>query len=396
MKKKKLLVLGGSKFQIPAIIEALQMNCEVITCDYLPDNPGHKYADKYYNVSTTDIDKIIEVSIKENIDGILAYASDPAALTAATVSFKLGLPGSDPSSVSILTDKFKFREFLNKNGFNVPEYHCFEHYTNAKQLLNNKTGQWIIKPVDSSGSRGVSKIFTANDFETEFNMAISFSKSKKIIIERVIDTAYSQLHSNCFIQNGKLLFALWGDHFFRKEISPFVPVATFFPSVLPVAVIHEINDSLQKFLQLLNLGNCALDVEVRIDKEGNFYFIEAGPRTGGDYVPQVVEKATGFPLTKACIEASLGITSDYACCKTVIPTTYLALGSDIERIFNGLDIKPDLRENIKDCFMHVQPGESILPHSGANTTFGHLILQFENYQDMKYKIENIDQYLKLL
>ena len=96
---KKILMLGGSMQQIPIIKRAKEMGLYVITCDYCPDNPGHKFADEYYNVSTTDLDAVLELAKRLNIDGIVAYASDPAAPTAAYVSEKLGLPGNPYQSV---------------------------------------------------------------------------------------------------------------------------------------------------------------------------------------------------------------------------------------------------------------------------------------------------------
>ena len=78
MGRKKILFLGGSKFQVPPLIYAKNKGYEVITCDYSPGNPGHKFADKYYNVSTTDYEAVLEVALKEKVDGIVAYASDPA------------------------------------------------------------------------------------------------------------------------------------------------------------------------------------------------------------------------------------------------------------------------------------------------------------------------------
>ena len=83
---KKLLMLGGSMQQIPAIRRAKEMGHYVITCDYLPDNPGHKYSDEFYNESTTDLEGVLAVAEQLKIDGIVAYASDPAAPTAAYLS----------------------------------------------------------------------------------------------------------------------------------------------------------------------------------------------------------------------------------------------------------------------------------------------------------------------
>ena len=96
---KKILMLGGTMQQIPIIKLAKEMGLYVITCDYAPENPGHKYADEYHNVSTTDVDGVLELAKELKIDGIVAYASDPAAPTAAYVAEKLGLPGNPYESV---------------------------------------------------------------------------------------------------------------------------------------------------------------------------------------------------------------------------------------------------------------------------------------------------------
>ena len=117
---KKILLLGGSAQQIVAIKTAQKHGYYTVLCDFLPDNPGQYEADKFYLVSTTDKDAVLEVAKKENIDGILAYASDPAAPTAAYVAEKLGLPTNPYDSVETLCNKDKFREFLKHNGFNAP------------------------------------------------------------------------------------------------------------------------------------------------------------------------------------------------------------------------------------------------------------------------------------
>lgn len=51
------------------------MGYYVITCDYLPNNPGHQYAHEYYNVSTTDKEAVYELAKRLQVDGVVAYAS---------------------------------------------------------------------------------------------------------------------------------------------------------------------------------------------------------------------------------------------------------------------------------------------------------------------------------
>ena len=99
---KKILLLGGSAQQVIAIETAKKLGYYTVLCDFLTDNPGQYVADKFYLVSTTDMDAVLDVAQKEKVDGVLAYASDPAAPTAAYVAEKLGLPGSPYKSIKLI------------------------------------------------------------------------------------------------------------------------------------------------------------------------------------------------------------------------------------------------------------------------------------------------------
>ena len=60
---KKILLLGGSAQQIIAIETAKKLGYFTILCDFLPDNPGQYVADRFYLESTTNVEKILEISI---------------------------------------------------------------------------------------------------------------------------------------------------------------------------------------------------------------------------------------------------------------------------------------------------------------------------------------------
>src|SRR5690625_477667 len=114
---KKILLLGGSYAQIPAIRAAKKKGLYTILCDYLPDNTGQKFADEYINVSTTDKEEILEIAKKHKADYVLAYASDPAAPTAAYVSEKLGLPRNSYQSLRTISEKQLVRCILANMSF---------------------------------------------------------------------------------------------------------------------------------------------------------------------------------------------------------------------------------------------------------------------------------------
>ena len=109
---KKLLILGGSRYILPVID---QLDCEVVTCDYLPDNVAHRYSDSYRNASIVDKDAVLAVARDIRADGIMSFAADPGVVSAAYAAEKMGLPFQGSyEAVSVLQDKERFRSFLRE------------------------------------------------------------------------------------------------------------------------------------------------------------------------------------------------------------------------------------------------------------------------------------------
>ena len=65
---KKILLLGGANQQI-VVIETAKRLCDyTILCDFLIDNPGQYHSDKFYLVSTTNKEAVLEIAKKEQIE----------------------------------------------------------------------------------------------------------------------------------------------------------------------------------------------------------------------------------------------------------------------------------------------------------------------------------------
>lgn len=181
---KKLMILGGSRYAVPVIEAAHKLGLYVITCDYLPDNIAHKYSDEYCDVSIIDKEKTLEAAKKLHIDGIVSFACDPGVTTAAYIAEKMGLPFQGSyESTEILQDKGLFRDFLTKHGFNVPHA---KRYTDKKAPFNDIdffTWPVIVKPVDSAGSKGVTKVDSPDKLADAIETAVGGSHNGAYIIE---------------------------------------------------------------------------------------------------------------------------------------------------------------------------------------------------------------------
>ena len=182
---KKILILGGSRYIIPVIDKIHELGHYAITCDYLPDNIAHKHSDEYHNISIIDKEKVLELAQKLKVNGIMSFACDPGVEIAAYVAEKLNLPTPPYKSVCILQNKALFREFLRENKFNVP---YAKGYNNVEDAIKDSSlFNWpvIIKPVDSAGSKGVTKVTRIEELPEAAKYAIKFSKTNSFIMEEL-------------------------------------------------------------------------------------------------------------------------------------------------------------------------------------------------------------------
>ncbi|RIJ63537.1 ATP-grasp domain-containing protein [Rummeliibacillus sp. TYF005] len=391
-------MLGGSYIQIPIIKTAIEMGHYVITCDYLEDNPGHKYAHEYYNVSTTDKEGVLALAKSLNIDGIVCYASDPGAPTAAYVGERLGLSSQPYKSVEILSMKDKFREFQKKNNFNVPKSQGYSSLKEAMSDLHKFKFPIMIKPVDSSGSKGVSKIDSMEFFKQKVEYALSFSRSKRFIVEEYIESKGNFVSGDGFSVNGELVFRSFANTIFPKSgLNPFVPIGSSWPNYLPEQVQNKIHDEIQRLLNLLKLKTGAYNFEIIVDNLGNVYLMEIAARNGGEWVSQTTKYATGVDLLEYTIKAALGGNcSDLKMAPSKGYWGMYILNSQQTGIFKEVWLNEALKNNIVEFELVVQPGDYIEALTGSHQKIGLMILKFTSIEEMQEKMENITDLVKVI
>lgn len=400
MSMKKILLLGGSAQQIVAIETAKRLGLYTVLCDYLPDNPGQYAADKFYLVSTTDKEAVLAAAQAENVDGVLAYASDPAAPTAAYVAEKLNLPGSPYWAVNTLCCKDLFRAFLAENGFCTPKARGYSEITEALADMQNGLFSFpvIVKPVDSSGSKGVSRVDSAGEAAPALEYAMSRSRGHRIIVEEFVEKYGYQIAGDGLSVDGKLVFRYFAnDHFDPRCENPFVPVAASFPYNMPEDVQEKIHATIQRLLTLLGMRTSTYNFDIRIDKDLNVYLMEIAPRDGGNYIPQAIRYATGVDLVECSVKAAMG--EPIVLPESIRPDgfwAYYAVHSLKDGILQQVVIDPDVeREHIVENHLIAKPGDRLCSFVGANSTLGILLMKFRSMEEMLRMIENADEWIRI-
>ncbi|MGG0657029.1 ATP-grasp domain-containing protein [Rummeliibacillus pycnus] len=395
---KKLLILGGSFIQIPIIKKAREMGHYVITCDYREDNPGHKFAHEYHDVSFTDNEAVLALAKKLQIDGITCYTSEPAAATAAYVAEKLGLPTNPYKSVEILSNKDLYREFLSENNFSVPRAKGYGSYEEAKSDIQNFKMPVVIKPVDSSGSRGISKISSIEFLQEKVDNALSFSRVKRFVIEEYIEKKGYFITGDGFSVDGKLVFRSFANgHLDPTGINPFVPTGISWPYNMPYRIQNKIHDEVQRAWDILEMKTGPVHFDFLIDEEENIYLNELVARHGGCLISPVTEYVTDINLAEYTIKAALG--EDCSDLKMVEPKGYWSsylVHSQKSGYFKNIGISDELKEcNLVEYYPLVKEGQSIAAFTGGNAVLGIMILKFSTMDEMLEKMDNMTDWLNV-
>lgn len=397
---KKILLLGGSPQQVVAIKTARRLGLKTVLCDYLPDNPGQIFADRYYNVSTTKKEEILDVAIKEDVDGIIAYASDPAAPTAAYVAEKLGLPTNPYSSVDMFCHKDKFREFLRNNNFNAPESLRISDTDYINNLPTRIHFPVIVKPVDSSGSKGVSIVNEINDLESKIEYAMNFSRSHCVIVETYIEKKHKYLiGGDVFVYNSKIV--LWGLMNCHRDssVNPLVPVGKSFPLDLSDDDVLKVKKVLQRIVEKAGIRNGPMNVELIIDKDGQVWPIDIGPRSGGNMIPDLLKHIFGVDIVEMCIKCAMGQEDVLNGIREYIGNGYYVsynIHAETNGILKELYFDSKIKEFIVEKNIYKRKGDSVNRFDNASDALGVVIFKFDTLERMKNFLDDPKKWIKVI
>lgn len=399
MKRKRLMLLGGLRYLLPVIEAAHKLGYYVITADYLPDNIAHQYSDEYCNVSIVDKEAVLKEAIRLKIDGIMSFACDPGVISASYVQNKMNLPSFGPfESVQILQNKDKFRDFLQRNHFNTPQAKGFDSIESAMSERYWFSWPVIVKPTDSAGSKGVSRVNRCEDLEQALEYAINHSISGRVIVEEFIEKQGCSSDSDCMSIDGKLVFTSFNaQHFDTNAANPFTPAAYSWPSTFTQKQEEYLTSEIQRLISLLNMKTAVYNVETRIGKNGKPYIMELTPRGGGNRLSEMIRNATGVDMITAITQLVVGDPIS----EPMEQKTYnghwgeIILHSDLDGTFDHLETNDRMDVEVVEQDLWVKKGDFVESFEGANNAIGTLVLKCKTTEALKLIINNQRDWIKI-
>lgn len=399
MHQKRLMLLGGIRYLLPVIETAHKYGYWVITVDYLPDNIAHEYSDEYHNVSILDKEAVLELAQDLQIDGILSFAVDPGVVTAAYVAERMGLPFScSYASACILQNKALFRQFLTDHHFNVP--HAKGYSSVDEALTDAEFFHWpvIVKPVDSAGSKGITKIERPDELQKAIVTALGESHCHSFIIEDYLEKEGLSSGSESFFVDGKLMYNGFYDQFFDlNAANPYTPSAECWPADKPESVLDEVRSELQRLSDLLHFGTGLFNVEWRLCTDGRVYLMEVSPRAGGNRLAEILNYAADVDIIDAEVRKAMGENvsgihePEYHGCYAI-----QVLHPSTRGVFSGLEINPEFEHKfVIEKELRIKIGDRVDAFTGANSAVGTLFLTTRDRQEMRNLLENIDCFVRV-
>lgn len=301
---KKILIIGASVLQLPAIIKAKELGYHVVVVDFNPKAVGIKYADEYYNISTIDQDSIIELAEKLKPDGIMTLATDMPMRALARATEKLKLPGISLDTAIKATDKGEMRKAFRENDIESPWFYVVHNEEDLKLIMKYITYPCVMKPTDNAGNRGVCFVDSQENLIRQFEYSFQNSRYGHVIIEEYMEG--KEVSVEIIVYKGKVhILAVTDKLTLGKPY--FVEIGHAQQSMLDKKDVAAIRDLASRAVLALGINNSPAHVEIMLTKDGP-KMVELGARLGGGGIStHLVPLSTGVDLVKADMDIAMGI-----------------------------------------------------------------------------------------
>ena len=295
------MILGAGPNQLPGIKKAVDLGHKVFSVDNIPDSIGHKHSHQHVNCSTVDKKGVLKAAEALNVDGVVTFASDVAMPTVGYVTAQLGLTGPAQSVTETMANKYRFRVFQRENRLNHPEFAKAERQEDLAGQISNLTPPLMFKPVDTSGSRGISMVSKPDpeSCASAFEYAKGYSRSQTVCIEQYVEGIDAT--GDGFLSDGRIMLAA----ITKKYKRDFLVTGHRIPPDISADDQNRVIAEVAKTCTAIGYAEGPLDFDVRIS-DNRVTVIEMSPRLGGNGIPMIIERGTGVDLFSAAIQLSLG------------------------------------------------------------------------------------------
>lgn len=374
----KIMILGAGIYQVPLIETAKKMGLYTIVVSIPGNYPGFALADKVYYENTVDEDKILEIAKKERIKGIVTTGTDVCMKTVGRVCDAMGLNGLSYESSKIAVDKMLMKQKYEEYGVRTARFRkVFFSDTDMKKTVQELTFPLIFKSVDSSGSRGIVRVDSFEEFDSAIAYVQENTRKDYFLIEEFIEG--EEFGAQAFAYDGNVSFILpHGDYVFHGDTG--VPIGHYAPYNLSEEVIEDTKIQLRRAVKAMGLDNCAINADF-ILKNGKAYVLEIGGRCGATCLAELVSIYYGFDYYEKILRTALDEDPDFTFKKPYTPNASHLLMSPQDGIIESIENTNEPNTDICEVHFDYEPGNEVHKFHVGPDRIGHIITKGETLKD---------------
>jgi len=394
----KVLVIGVGAFQKKGLEYLKSRGFYIVGIDGNANASGKKSCDKFFHCDLNEQVRILEISKREKVDFALGFECDPAVQAINIVNESLGLKALNQQARNASMDKLLVRKIQKKLKLNCPEFHEIYNVNELKKNIFLNKSDWILKPLSSSGSRGVELLNLKSDIDLAFHRSSKFNKSDDpLLLEEFIHGKEIALDGFCV--NGQC-HALTLSYKDRTPEPYLLDEGLLISSDVNVELALEAKRQLSILFRYLQSDLTSPYHAEFLCNEKGLYLIEFSFRGAGFNVySKLIPAVTSFNT----LEYSVALCESSNCnwsyaCSDLKKRVYLGFFGGLDGTLKTITIPESIKNDplVKEFKIYVEPGdETSFLRSGADR-LGHIILQGLDEDSLKEKFYEIKNQVKFI
>lgn len=368
----RLMVLGAGVYQVPLIQKVLDLGHEALVVSPLGSYPGIALATLHLDLDTTDIKSVLEAARVHNIDGVLTSGSDVCLPAMGAVVEELGLKGPGRRSARLSSDKIEMKKALTRGNVPVASFVVVSTEEEALEALGELGLPAILKPVDSSGSRGVTRIDAPEEVSRAWSEAVQVTRGEEFLVERFLQG--EEFGAQALVRGDEVVLVSLHNDTMILDPRP-VPVGHSLPHRLPEALAQKAHAVCVAAIQALGLRDCAVNLDLMLCGE-EVFVLEAGARAGGTCLPENVSLWEGIDFYGALVALALGDALPERGLRRRPNASLLIVSKRSGRVRQvGAEDALLNHPGVVEFCLDVGPGDQVHAFDAGNKRIGHIIVE---------------------
>lgn len=300
--KPVALVLGGIFPHAELLRKLKKRGYYTILVDYFENPPAASAADEHSRESAMDYEAVLKIAKERNAKLVMSSCLDQQIVIAMQVSEALGIP--HPFSVDTalkVTNKRYMKKIMTSYGIPTARYYEIDENADLSQV--NIDYPIIVKPVDSCGAAGVSKIEDPSELADAVKKACHWSRTNDAIVEEFKKGMEVSVYT--FIKNKKAHVVTTSQRISVIDKDMAKCFCAVSPAPISEAIRTKMEDIATSLAEAFDLDNTPLFYQ-SIVKGDDVFVIEFSPRMGGGLCYRTMQLNAEFEMLDASINSYLG------------------------------------------------------------------------------------------